>query len=407
MIEEYKKDIFNELCITITADNISEIREKSLEKNSARIFEGDKIYSSNFLGKISNSELKEKALGNKLLAIDYNYEVASDIEVVSTVGKKLDDKTVVANTNELLNHFKQKLPDFIYTGKVNYEEVSKDLQVSTNIKLKEEINISSGYMIMKRKGSPNIMDSFMHFQNATGEINLSAFDRIIELHEKWDNQVSIEAGKYPVLFVDERGFLAKLRESYQPEMYHQNAALYSDKAGQKLFNEKISLVELADAKEYGVLKEFDDEGHLVNKDYPIIDKGVFTGAIYDKKMAKKYGKNPTGHAHRSYNRSMSVQTAPLDFIPGNKSLNDIYQEHEKIIIVYMSGGGDTTANGDFSTPVQLGFLVEKGEVKGRLGELTVSNNINKMMGEDFLEIPKEKFYPTPAHSFMCQMDILV
>lgn len=406
MIEEYKKLKTKNLTINIQADAINEIREKMLEKNSARIFNDGKIFSANFLGKIEREELKTRALQNQYGALDYDYDLNSNVTHKEDFGKRLEDTQVVALTKKLVDHFKKELPDFIYSGKFDYEENDSDLEVSSGIDLKVTNSHAGGYFVLKRKGSPNIMDSMVAFATGTGDIDLNSFNHFIELHKKFDTVVDMEAGKYPVIFVSEKDFLAKFRQSCSPDQYHQGSAFYSGKLGEKIFHEDINFNDVRCDEKHGLFAKYDHEAQAVEKELPLIKNGVFTNIIYDKKTAKKYDGKLTGNGKRDFNTAMKPMAYTFDFAPGKKSYSELVSSQDKCIVIIMAGGGDTTSSGDYSSPVQLGFFLENGEIKGRTPEITITGNINKMMGEDFIAISNDEFFPLRSHSFMCHMNIL-
>lgn len=50
----------------------------------------------------------------------------------------------------------------------------------------------------------------------------------------------------------------------------------------------------------------------------------------------------------------------------------------------MASGGDATPDGHFATPVQMAYLMEDGELVGRLPDLNVSGSFYDMLGKDYL-----------------------
>ncbi|OIQ16481.1 MAG: hypothetical protein BM556_15175 [Bacteriovorax sp. MedPE-SWde] len=406
MIEEYKKEKSTNLTINVQADEINEIREVTLEKNSTRIFKDGKIFSANYLGKVENDDLKKNALENTYGSLEFDYSLNDSVVNQSSFGKKLRDLDVVDLTKDLLSHFQKNLPDFIYSGKVDYNEVDTNLVVSSGIDIKQTESSVEGFLIMKRKGSPNIMDSALGFSIGDGNIDLSNFDNFIDLHKKFDNVVDVKSGRSPVIFVSEKDFLQKFSQSLSPESYHQGSAYYSDKLGEKLFNEKVNLVDVRVDESDGLFNIYDSEGEKLSPELPLIENGVFKNIFYDKNMAKKYKATSTGNGKREFNSSVFPRAYHLDFVAGDKTYKELVASFEKVIVIIMAGGGDTTTNGDYSSPVQVGFVVENGNVVGRTPEITISGNIDQMMGEDFIAISSDKFYPTRSHSFMCHMNII-
>lgn len=406
-VVEYRNEMIKNFSVKISANELSEVMQKNLEKNSARVFKDASIYSSNFLGTIDEETLKKEALENKHSKISFNYTLNQNIERQVSAGVQLSDKDLVLRVKNLLDLMKNHLPDFVFSGQVEHETYKKIIKTSLNTNLKSTLSKSEGYFALKKLGSPNIMDNFIEFRFADKDITLGEVQKFIDFHKVWDKEVSISSGRYPVLYIDNsRDFLAKISECLSPQIYHENASIYSGKKDELIFNPRISLKEITKDLEFGILKEFDDEANLCTKDHFIIENGKFMGALYDKASAKKYNTNPTGHSKRNYNSSITTAISDIDFTPGDKDLNKVFSEHKEIVAVFMAGGGDTTANGDYSSPVQLSFLVRDGKIVGKLPDLTISNNINNMLGEDFIDVVNEKVQLTLHHPFMCYMNVL-
>lgn len=405
MIEEYRNELSNNLTVNVQANEINEIREKSIEKNSVRIFKEGKIYSSNFLGKTTQNKLKNDALENTFAALNFDYEYQPQLNISKSSGVKQQDKDVISLTSQLVEHFTEKLPDFIYSGKISFDS-SEEVITAPQSKVENSKSHSSGFLILKRKGSPNIMDSFIAFNSAKGIIQLDDFSKCIALHQKFDNIVEIENGKYPVIMVEPNSCIAKFLESCSPDQYHQGSAYYAGKLGQKIFNQNLTFRDVRVDEDLGINNYFSDEFESLEPTLPLIEKGVFKNIFYDRKTAHKYKAQSSGNGRRNYNSSIAPASYNLSFAPGESSYNELTKKFKKVLVVIIAGGGDTTSNGDYSSPVQLGFLIENGEIKGRLPEVSITNNIDRILGEDFIAVPSDKFFPTQEYPLMCYMNLV-
>ena len=56
----------------------------------------------------------------------------------------------------------------------------------------------------------------------------------------------------------------------------------------------------------------------------------------------------------------------------------------KAIFVVMAAGGDATPDGHFATPVQMAYLMENGELVGRLPDISVAGDFFDLFGKDYL-----------------------
>ena len=62
---------------------------------------------------------------------------------------------------------------------------------------------------------------------------------------------------------------------------------------------------------------------------------------------------------------------------------------KKAIWIAISSGGDITTEGVIGMPVMLAFLVENGEIKGRVSDFNATGNLFEMLGEGFIGVSKK------------------
>lgn len=404
MTIEHTKEITNSLTLNFQASELNEIREKQIQSLSCRIFKDEKIYSANALGEVDSKALEETALNNPFGAIDYNYDYQGNEKVSTEGGKTLSETELLEISKSFSDKIKLEMPNFLFSGKVEYTDTHFEMNNSQGGDYKKSLKSLDGFLILKRKGSPNIMDSVMPYSSHTGKVDLAGCDLFFEMHKKFDDIVTIEKGKYPVMFVMDQGFLAKFQEGLDPTFYHNNACYYAGKLDQKIFHEKVNLVDTRFNEEKGLFHRFDDEGNTLTEKLPVIENGVFKNIFYDNAAAKKYSKESTGNGRREYNTSIRSRSYHLDFEATGETTSEVFEKYPKVIVAILAGGGDTSSNGDYSSPVQVAFMVENGKVAGRLENLNVNNSIDKMMGDDFVAVTNDQLVPINKNPFVCLMN---
>ena len=138
---------------------------------------------------------------------------------------------------------------------------------------------------------------------------------------------------------------------------------------------------------------FDDEG-VLSTSKAIINKGVFSTALYNLKSAYKAGRASTGNGFRG---GSFVSEAPTNLIvePGDKSFEKLCEEAgEGIILTDLSGlhAGVNQISGDFSLLCE-GFLIEGGKQGRPVEQITVAGNFYEVIrkieavGNDVLNVP--------------------
>ena len=136
---------------------------------------------------------------------------------------------------------------------------------------------------------------------------------------------------------------------------------------------------------------FDGDG-IVSNDKYLIENGVFGEGIFDLKTASRLNKKPTGNSIRTYNSIPSIGFRNIIFVNGNKSINSIIKGIKKGVLVdqLLGAGMSNVLAGEFSANVDLGFLIENGEIVGRIKDTMITANVFDAISR-ILEVSKETY----------------
>ena len=121
---------------------------------------------------------------------------------------------------------------------------------------------------------------------------------------------------------------------------------------------------------------FDDEG-MPSTINVLFKDGVFRTFLFDLETAGQTGRVSTGSANRGMLSTPGISSSNLVMSAGTSSLDDMIAGIDRGIIVYgvLGGGQSNMLAGDFALNIMLGFLVEHGEITGRLVDTMVSGNV--------------------------------
>jgi PmbA protein len=123
-------------------------------------------------------------------------------------------------------------------------------------------------------------------------------------------------------------------------------------------------------------RPFDGEG-LPKKITHIIDQGVLTGWLLDSASARQLGTMPTGHATRGAG-APSVGTSNVHMTAGALSPAELMADIKNgIYVTDLIGMGVSALTGDYSRGAS-GFVIENGELKGPVSEVTIAGNLLDM-----------------------------
>ncbi|MDD4973951.1 MAG: metallopeptidase TldD-related protein [Bacteriovorax sp.] len=397
------------LSIEVIAGKINSYRNKNIIKKGIRLFENNKIYSTSFVGQITDADLLKKASAAKSVGIPFDYTLATNPQL-----KTFDEESMKAPLsaiNEAIELSQERLAkyskDFVFNGKFERSIHTRTMTNADGMKLERKFAYNEWHYLFKRVGSPNLMDGYFEESGKTLDIK-DVFDKNLPYLEAYKNEITFKDGKYPVLFI-EGGQFGKLAESLIAEKYCEGSALFSGKLNTKIFSPEFSLYDVNYSPAHGIYKKFDGEGTIRELSHlPLIEKGVMKNIIADLRTSKKYGIEATGNGQRSSDSAVSTGFNALVLGAGKRSTQDILNGLEECVVVFMGHGGDFTDKGDFSTPLQLSYLVKKGEIIGRLPQLTVKSTTQDMFGSRLLEIASNGFQKSNLQpSLFSEMDVYV
>jgi len=116
---------------------------------------------------------------------------------------------------------------------------------------------------------------------------------------------------------------------------------------------------------------------------PLVEAGVIRSFYYDLQTASLAGVEPTGHGRRGLGSLPSPGLSNLIFAAGETSLEEMLAEIKQGLLVDQTMGawaGNTLA-GEFSGNVHLGYLIEDGELVGRVKDTMVAGNVFQALGD--------------------------
>jgi len=206
--------------------------------------------------------------------------------------------------------------------------------------------------------------------------------RLVEQLKLARKLTTIKPGKMPVLF-SPVGSLAlgfPLSQGLNGKEVYKGTSPIRNKTGEKLFDEKITVVDDGTIDGKFASASYDDEG-IPRRRSVLIEKGVLKGFIYDLKTAAQSGVETTGNASRGL--FYPPEPALTNFIvqPGQTPLKDILAGIDEGILVenVLGLGQGNIISGAFSNPLALAFKIEKGELVGRVKNLSIAGNIYDLL----------------------------
>jgi len=196
------------------------------------------------------------------------------------------------------------------------------------------------------------------------------------------NGKPIETGKYAIVFNNEMmaTMLATFAGIFNAKSVQEGRSLLKGKVGEKIANEKVTIVDDGLHPDGFSTSAFDNEGYPTEKTV-LIENGILKSFLHNTITARKDGLKSTGNGSRGYKGTLGVSTSNFLIEPGDYAETELFSKHDKTIeIVSLQGmhSGANPISGDFSLGAQ-GFLWVNGKRVYSLKPFTVSGNFLQMI----------------------------
>jgi PmbA protein len=193
---------------------------------------------------------------------------------------------------------------------------------------------------------------------------------------------SIKPGKMPVLFAPS-GTLAlglPLSAGLNGKEVYKGTSPIASKVGEKLLDEKVTIIDDGTIDGKFASAAYDDEG-MPHRRNVLIEKGVLKGFIYDLKTAALSKMESTGNASRGLFAPPEPSFTNFIIQPGETALKDMLAGIDEGILVedLLGIGQGNIISGAFSNPLALAFKIEKGEIVGRVKDLSIAGNVYDLL----------------------------
>ena len=209
---------------------------------------------------------------------------------------------------------------------------------------------------------------------------------LIDLEQRLErsrqNSVLKKTGKMPVIFAPPSidMILSPIEIAINGKTLYKELSLFAHKLDEQMFDKKFNFID--DPYYYlgPASAPFDDEG-TIGKKLDIIKDGVFKNFIYDCTTAKKMNAQTTGHASRN---SLSLPTPALSnrvLGVGESSLEEMIAsvDYGLMLVMSLGEGQSNTMAGDFSVLAETAYLIENGQLKGKVKDIMLSGNAFELL----------------------------
>ena len=180
----------------------------------------------------------------------------------------------------------------------------------------------------------------------------------------------IGSDKIPIIF-DKRiakGILSTFASAISSSAISRGTSFLKDKMNQKIFSDDLNIFDKPDILKGLGSRSFDSEG-VKTETLQLVEEGVLKNYLIDTYNGKKLNLKSNGRCGGTSN---------LYFDNGKISFKDLLNSNSKsLYITETIGHGSNIVTGDYSVGA-TGFLIENGEFKFPINEITIAGNFKDM-----------------------------
>jgi PmbA protein len=207
-------------------------------------------------------------------------------------------------------------------------------------------------------------------------------ERISEDYERSKTPAKLPTGTYPAIFTPDAMavLLISLSQGVNGKIVHKGASPLADRLGDKILDERFTIVDDALVDYAASSAPHDTEG-LTSGRTVLVENGVLKNYLFDLQTAGLMGAQPTANGLRGYSSTPAPGHNNTMVSPGDMPFDAMVAGIEKGILVdeVLGGGQSNTLAGEFSVNVELGFLIENGRLGGRVKNCMLFGNVYDLL----------------------------
>lgn len=380
-------EIFNQkisnYSVIYTANKLKQTEVNHHEGRAVRLINNNRIGFASSYGKISIDDIISRA---KDVSKYY-----PETKIIFPGKLKLKEENKSNSVNNFLEQFKEngkeiidavlhatKASSLLVDVSFDVSNVDETLENTNDLEYSCSHKIYSFSVNLRETLENDFIEIITASVDAKPPDYMQYVNEVINLYQLSKKHAKVKNGSYPVLFTSRaaKDLLSIVELALSGKQVNQKSSPWHNKKGQKILSPLISIKQ--DPTFGYMARKVDDEGSTIPP-LSFITKGVLENFYFDLTSASDsaIGETSTGSGFRDSITSFpdpSLLNLIID--NGRKSFDEIIKSINYGLLVDQTIGG-LTANisGDISMNVDLGFLIEKGEIVGRVKDTMISGNV--------------------------------
>ena len=192
--------------------------------------------------------------------------------------------------------------------------------------------------------------------------------------------VKVETQRAPVIFEPRiaRSLLGNLFEAVDGRAIYRKASFLAGKLGEKIADERITLIDDGTIPGLFGSSPFDDEG-VPTRRTPVIERGVLKNYLLNTYTARKLNMKTTGNASRGITGNAGIGHGNFFIEAGERSQEEMIRSVKNgFFVTELIGSGVNIVTGDYSRGA-VGMWIRDGEFAFPVSEVTIAGTLQEML----------------------------
>ena len=359
----------------------SNLLDQNLNTLIEKCYETTKITPEDEFNSLPDQNLLADSLKNLNIYDDTHIENDKKIDYLKELESAASEDKKIVNTE---SSFTEKKSNFILANSDGFCSGYKtsSFTASCVAVAKDETSMERDYEYSSKRYLDDIKEP-----KSLGKI--ASHQTIRKLSPK-----KIGSEKLSVIF-DKRiakGMLSAFASAISSSAIARGTSFLKDQLNEQIFSNSINIIDKPDIIKGLGSKNFDSEG-VKSETINLVKEGVLKSYLIDSYNGRKLNLKSNGR---------SGGTTNLYFENGNQSYDELLKMNSKCIYITETiGHGSNLVTGDYSVGA-TGFLVENGQFKYPINEITIAGNFKDMFKRIFLANDLDFEYSTNSPTMMIE-----
>ena len=359
----------------------SNLLDQNLNTLIEKCYETTKITPEDEFNSLPDQNLLADSLKNLNIYDDTHIENDKKIDYLKELESAASEDKKIVNTE---SSFTEKKSNFILANSDGFCSGYKtsSFTASCVAVAKDETSMERDYEYSSKRYLDDIKEP-----KSLGKI--ACHQTIRKLSPK-----KIGSEKLSVIF-DKRiakGMLSAFASAISSSAIARGTSFLKDQLNEQIFSNSINIIDKPDIIKGLGSKNFDSEG-VKSDTINLVKEGVLKSYLVDSYNGRKLNLKSNGR---------SGGTTNLYFENGNQSYDELLKMNSKCIYITETiGHGSNLVTGDYSVGA-TGFLVENGQFKYPINEITIAGNFKDMFKRIFLANDLDFEYSTNSPTMMIE-----